>query len=143
MQYPFSLNPVQVEKLMHKPSFSVMGKIDMFSMLRTLVVRLSGMLDEPWVQSFRYLRKVRFLVVMFNSYVSTSLGLSSSCVFKALEEASLDLHSAFFVVQEMLSQRAQIVSYISETGQRQDFQNVHGRVSLVKLLLRNCLYGLT
>ena len=49
LQYPFSLNPVQLENLMHKPSFSVMGKIDMFSMLRTLLVRLSGMLDEPWV----------------------------------------------------------------------------------------------
>ena len=47
VQYPFSLYPVQVEKLMHKPSFSVMGKIDMFSMLRTLLVRLPGMLDEP------------------------------------------------------------------------------------------------
>ena len=55
VQYPFSLNPVQVEKLMHKSSFSVMGKIDMFSMLRTLLVRLSRMLDEPWVQSTRYL----------------------------------------------------------------------------------------
>ena len=42
VQYPFSLNPVQVEKLMHKPSFSVMGKIDMFSMLRTLLVRHVG-----------------------------------------------------------------------------------------------------
>ena len=51
VQYFFSLNPVQVVKLMHKLSFSVMGKIDIFSMLRTLLVRLSGMLDEPWVQS--------------------------------------------------------------------------------------------
>ena len=47
VQYPFWLSPVRLEKLMHKPSFSVMGKIDMFSMLRTLLVRLSGMLDEP------------------------------------------------------------------------------------------------
>ena len=47
VQYPFSLNPVHVEKLMHKPSFTVMGKTDMFSMLRTLLVRLSCMLDEP------------------------------------------------------------------------------------------------
>ena len=53
VQYHFSLNLVQIEKLMHKPSFSVMGKIDMFFMLRTLLVRLSGMLDEPWVQSTR------------------------------------------------------------------------------------------
>ena len=53
VQNPLSLNPVQVEKLMHKPSFSVMGKVDMFSMLRTFLVRLSGMSDEPWVQSTR------------------------------------------------------------------------------------------
>ena len=53
VQYPFSLNPVQVEKLMLRPSFSVMGKIEMFFMLRTLLVRLSGMLDEPWEQSTR------------------------------------------------------------------------------------------
>ena len=128
---------------MHKPSFSVMGKIDMFSMLRTLLVRLSGMLDEPWVQSTRYLRKVGFIVVKFNSYVSISFGLSSCCLFKALEEASLDdLHSAFLVVQEMLSHWAQIVSYTSETGQRQEIQNVHGRVSSVILLVSSCLYGL-
>ena len=67
--------------------------------------------------------------------MSISLALSSSCVFKALEEASLDLHSAFPVVQEMLSHWAQIVSYISLTGQRQEFQNVHGRVSLAILLV--------
>ena len=47
VHYTFSLNNVQVKKLMHKPFFNVMGKIDMFSMLRTLLVRLSGMLDEP------------------------------------------------------------------------------------------------
>ena len=51
IQYPFSLSPVHVEKLMHKPSFSVMGRIDMFSMLRTLLVRLSGLLDGKWTQS--------------------------------------------------------------------------------------------
>ena len=28
IQYPFSLSPVHIEKLMHKPSFSLMGKID-------------------------------------------------------------------------------------------------------------------
>ena len=70
-----------------------------------------------------------------------SLGLSGSCVFKALEDASLDLHSAFLFVQGMLIHWAQIRSYISETGQRQDFQNVHGRVSLVILLVSSCLYS--
>ena len=143
VQYPICLDPVQVEKLMQKPSFSVMEKIDMFSMLRTLLVRLSGMLDEPWVQSTGYLRKVGFFAGMFNNHVSMWFGLRYSCVFKALEDASLDLESAFLVVQEMLSHCAQIVSYISGTGQWQEFQNVHGRVSLIKLWVPNCLYGLT
>ena len=64
-------------------------------------------------------------------------------MFKALEEESLDLHSAFLVVQEMLSPWAQIVSYISETGQPQEIQNVHGRVRLTILMVPSCLYGLT
>ena len=59
LQYQFNLLPLQIEKLMHKPSFSVMGKIDMFSMVQTLLVRLSGLLDEKWAQSTLFLRKVR------------------------------------------------------------------------------------
>ena len=58
IQYPFSLCPMHVEKLMHNPSFSVTGKIDMFSMLRTLLIRLSGLLDERWTQSTQYFWKV-------------------------------------------------------------------------------------
>ena len=59
IQYLFNLTPLQVEKLTHKPSFSVMGNIDRFSMVRTLLVRLFGLLDEKWTQSTRYFRKVR------------------------------------------------------------------------------------
>ena len=59
IQHPFNLLPLQFEKLMHKPSFSVMGKMDMFSMVRTLLVRLSGLLGEKWTQSTQYFRKVR------------------------------------------------------------------------------------
>ena len=47
LQYPFILCSIQLEKLIHKPRFSVMGEIDLFSMLRTLLARLSGMLEEP------------------------------------------------------------------------------------------------
>ena len=61
IQYPFNLLPLQVEKLMHSPSFSVMGKIDMFSVVRTLLVKLSGLLDEKLAQSTQYFRKVRYL----------------------------------------------------------------------------------
>ena len=58
IQYPFSLSPMHIEKLMHKPSFSVMGKIDMFLMVRTLLIRLFGILDEKWTQSTQYFLKV-------------------------------------------------------------------------------------
>ena len=47
------------------------------------------------------------------------------------------------MVQQKLNHWAQIVSYISETGQRQQFQNVHGRVSLNILLVSSCWYGFT
>ena len=59
VQYPFSLTPVQFERLLHKPSFSVMGRIHMCSMLRALLLRLNGLLDERWVQSTQYFRMVR------------------------------------------------------------------------------------
>ena len=59
VQYPFSLTPVQFERLLHKPSFSVMGRIDMCSMLRALLLRFNGLLDERWVQSTQYFRMVR------------------------------------------------------------------------------------
>ena len=59
VQYPFSLTPVQFERLLHKLSFSVMGRIDMCSMLRALLLRLNGLLDERWVQSTQYFRMVR------------------------------------------------------------------------------------
>ena len=58
IQYPISLSYMHIEKLMHKPSFFVMGKIDMFSMLRTILIRLAGSLDERWTQSTQYFWKV-------------------------------------------------------------------------------------
>ena len=63
VHYPFNLSPVQPDKLMHKPSFSVMWKIDMFCMLRTSLVRRSGLLHERYVQSRQLLRKVSFCCV--------------------------------------------------------------------------------
>ena len=35
LQYPFNLLPLQIEKVMHRLNFSVMGKIDMFLTVRT------------------------------------------------------------------------------------------------------------
>ena len=59
LRYPFNLLPLQIEKVMHKPSFSVIGKIDMFSMVRTWLARLSSLLDEKLAQSTLYFRKER------------------------------------------------------------------------------------
>ena len=58
VQYLFALAPVQFERLLHKPSFSVMGRNDMCSMLRALLLRLKGLLDERWMQSTQYFRVV-------------------------------------------------------------------------------------
>ena len=58
VKYHFALAPVQFERLLHKPSFSVMGRIGMCSMLLALLLRLNGLLDERWVQSTQYFRMV-------------------------------------------------------------------------------------
>ena len=58
-EYPFKLLPLQMEKVMHKPRFSVMGKMNKFSIVQTLLLRLSGLLDEKWAQSTQYFCKVR------------------------------------------------------------------------------------
>ena len=59
VQHPFALTPVQFERPLHKPSSSVMGRTDMCIMLRALLLRLNGLLDERWVQSTQYFREVR------------------------------------------------------------------------------------
>ena len=51
-------------------------------------------------------------------------------MIQALEESKLDLHSGFLVVQEILTHWPQIIAYISSTGQQQEYQLVHGRVSI-------------
>ena len=58
VQYPFALAPVQFERLLRKPSFSVTGRIDICSMLRALLLRLNGLRYERWVQSTQYFRMV-------------------------------------------------------------------------------------
>ena len=62
VQYLFALAPVQFERLLHKPSFSVLGRIDMCSMLRALLLRPNGLLDERWAQSTQYFRMVHISI---------------------------------------------------------------------------------
>ena len=72
VQYPFALAPVQFERLLHKSSFGVMGRIDMFSMLRGLLLRSNGLLEERWVQSTQYFRMVRMVMVPRGCLSSTT-----------------------------------------------------------------------
>ena len=37
LQYPFSIHELQVEKLLRKRSYSVMGRIDMFALFKSLL----------------------------------------------------------------------------------------------------------
>ena len=57
--------------------------------------------------------------------------LSGNLCLKALEDGKLELSTAFLVVQEMIAHWAQIITYISNTSQRQEFQHVERRVGMV------------
>ena len=127
VQYPFALAAVQFERLLHKPSFSVMRRIDMCSMWRALLLRLNGLLDERWVQSTQYFRMVRIGIISCGCLSSTTAE-RYFCVLQALEDGKLELSTAIVVVQEMIAHWPQIVTYISNTSQRQEFQHVEGRV---------------
>ena len=62
--------------------------------------------------------------------------LSGNLCLQALEDGKLQLSTAFFVVQEMIAHWPQIITYISNTSQRQEFQHVEGRVGIVCVELR-------
>ena len=47
-----------------------------------------------------------------------------------MEDGKLELSTAFLVVQEMIAHWPQIVTYISNTSQRQELQHVEGRVGI-------------
>ena len=57
--------------------------------------------------------------------------LSDNSALQALEDGKLEFSTAFLVVQEMIAHWPQIVTYISNTSQRQEFQYVGGRVGIV------------
>ena len=60
VQYPFRFDLFDLEKMMHKKSFSVLGRIDFFSVMRQLLVSLGGSLEETWTISTPELSKVTF-----------------------------------------------------------------------------------
>ena len=60
-QYPFSLTPLQFEQLLHKPSFSVIDKIDLFHASQ-LLLRVKKILDDRLVQSTDFFRRVNIKI---------------------------------------------------------------------------------
>ena len=56
--------------------------------------------------------------------------LSYNFALQALEDGKLELSTAFLVVQQMIAHWPQIVTYTSNTSQRQEFQYVEGRVGM-------------
>ena len=57
--------------------------------------------------------------------------LSDNFVLQALEDGKLELSTAFLLVQEMIAHWPQIVTYINNNSQRQEFQYVEGKVGIV------------
>ena len=57
--------------------------------------------------------------------------LSDNFALQTLEDGKLESSTAFLVVEERIAHWPQIVTYISNTSQRQEFQHVKGRVGIV------------
>ena len=51
LQYPFRIHKLQVKKLLRKPSYFVMGLIDMFVLLRLSLPQIVKCLDFKWMRS--------------------------------------------------------------------------------------------
>ena len=57
-QYPFSSEPVDIKKVVCGASCAVLGGFDSFSLLQTLLVRLTGVPDEKWMHATTHFRQV-------------------------------------------------------------------------------------
>ena len=127
VQNPFALTPVQFERLLHKPNFSVMVRIDMCSMLRSLLLRLNGLLDERSVQSTQYFRKVRIAKNSLWLPWQYNFGMIFSCFVGAAGWKIGVVHCVSCSLGDDHS-LASNCAYISNTSQRQGFQYVEGSV---------------
>ena len=61
VQSCFRFEHLQLQKMMHKPTFSVFGRIDFFSVLKCLIVPLGAATDEDWVLQSPELARVSIL----------------------------------------------------------------------------------
>ena len=63
LHYPYTFDALQLEKMFKKPSYSVVGRNDMFARLRSLLKRIVDCLDCKWMQITQCLRMVCQIVV--------------------------------------------------------------------------------
>ena len=61
VQSCFRFEHLQLQKMMHKPTFSVFGRIDFFSVLKCLVVSLGAASSEDWALQSPELARVSIL----------------------------------------------------------------------------------
>ena len=59
VQSCFRFEHLRLETMMRKPTYSVFGRIDFFSVLKSLMVSLGGATDEDWVMQSPDLAQVR------------------------------------------------------------------------------------
>ena len=51
IQYPFRFDVFEIRSLLHKPTMSVFGHIDFYSVLQYLIVFMGGAKSQPWMLS--------------------------------------------------------------------------------------------
>ena len=64
VQCCFRFEALDLQHLMHKHTYSVFGRIDMFSVLQCLLVSLGGSTTEDWVQESPELTRVSISVLI-------------------------------------------------------------------------------
>ena len=62
VQSCFRFEQLQLQKMMHKPAYSVFGRIDFFSVLKCLIVSLGAATGEDWVLESPDLGRVSLLI---------------------------------------------------------------------------------
>ena len=64
VQSPPTISPGLIEKLIISPENLVFGRVDVYSTVEHLVMRLRGAVDEDWVQDCPNLLQVNILFVL-------------------------------------------------------------------------------
>ena len=84
---PFDVKNLLLEQLLKKLSYNVIGRIDMFALLKSLFPRLLDCLALKWMQSTQHLPKVCHNSVIY-SYIDMTRHGKLSLVCRLLETVS-------------------------------------------------------